>query len=376
MDASCLCPFAFVCIRWVITMAKAPTREQLLNQVAALQKRIASLEAAGGRSQSELEIALRERIKELDCLYTISTFREMYFHTPDRFLQSVVDCLPKSWQFPEHCCARIAYGDKLYVTERFAEGKWRMAADIMADGRAAGMVEVFYHTVVPTSATGPFLKEEYALIRAVAERISSELMHMKALSDLREAHRAIQREHQALQEANIALRAVLSRLEEEKHEIKASVAANIQKVIMPIVFELELEVAGRQRSYVTLLRRSLQEITSPFLTQIARDHVQLTPVEIAISTMIRNGLSTKEIAQLRCISPATVRRHRENVRRKLGLRNRKANLATYLQASVANESSVPHDTIPPLLRQTLGDVSLPGDWTANDFAGIPREPPK
>jgi DNA-binding CsgD family transcriptional regulator len=358
-------------------MAKAPTRVELIKQVEALHKRLASREvAAEKRSQSDLEIALRERIKELDCMYTISTFREMYFHAPDRFLQSVVDCLPKSWQFPEHACARIAYGEKVYVTERFVEGKWRMAADIVAEGRAAGIVEVYYRTVVPTSTAGPFLKEEYALIRAVAERISSELMHMKALSDLREAHRAIQREHQALQEANIALRAVLSRLEEEKRGIKASVAANIQKVIMPIVFELELEVTGRQRSYVTLLRRSLQELTSPFLTQIARDHVQLTPVEIAISTMIRNGLSTKEIAQLRCISPATVRRHRENVRRKLGLKNRKANLATYLQASVANESSASGDMAPQALQPPLSDPSPLGGWTASDFAGIPRELPK
>ena len=60
--------------------------------------------------------------------------------------------------------------------------------------------------------------------------------------------------------------------------------------------------------------------------------------------MIRNGLSTKEIAQLRCISPATVRRHRENIRRKIGLKNRKANLATYLQASIAGESAPAVDT--------------------------------
>ena len=145
---------------------------------------------------------------------------------------------------------------------------------------------------------------------------------------------------------------------------------------MPIVFELELEVTGRQRSYVTLLRRSLQEITSPFLSQIARDHVQLTPVEIAISTMIRNGLSTKEIAQLRCISPATVRRHRENIRRKLGLRNRKANLATYLQASVTNESAACADPVPLPPQSAIDDMSLPGDWTTNDFAGLPRGLPK
>lgn len=323
-----------------VKMANQLTRAELLREVEILRKRISELEQAStaDKPQSELELALRERIKELDCLYTISTLQEMNFHSSDRFLQSVADCLPRSWQFPEYTCARIVYGDRKYVTEGFSESKWRMAADIFANGKPVGVVEVFYRKVVPTDAEGPFLKEEYALIRAVAERVGSVLMHMKAEADLRAAHKAIQREHQALQEANIALRAVLSRLEDEKQEIRASILANIQKIIMPIVFELELEVSGRQRSYVTLLRQSLQEIASPFLTQLSRDHMQLTPVEIAIGTMIRNGLSTKEIAQLRCISPATVRRHRENIRRKLGLRNRKANLATYLQASFSRES--------------------------------------
>ncbi|MCX5643983.1 MAG: LuxR C-terminal-related transcriptional regulator [Phycisphaerae bacterium] len=352
-------------------MAKTPTRAGLLKEVAALRKHIATLEAtpSGGRSQTDLEIALRERIKELDCMYTISTFREIHFQAPDRFLQSVTDCLPKSWQFPEHACARIIYGGRQYITEGFAEGKWRMASDVVIDGRSAGVVEVFYRKVVPTSATGPFLKEEYALLRAVAERVGSVMMHMKALADLRAAHRALQRERQALQEANIALRTVLSRLEEEKKEIKASIAVNIQKVIMPIVFELELEVTGRQRSYVTLLRRSLQEIASPFLTHISRDHMQLTPVEIAIGTMIRNGLSTKEIAQLRCISPATVRRHRENVRRKLGLQNRKANLATYLQGSIAGESvdSIDMTPSPP---EPLAEETTPFDaWDLSNLPG-------
>jgi DNA-binding CsgD family transcriptional regulator len=358
-------------------MAKTPTRAELLKEVAALRRRLATLTAplADGRSPSELEIALRERIKELDCLYTISTFREIHFQTPDRFLQSVTDCLPRSWQFPEQACARIVYGGRQYITEGFVEGKWRMAFDITAAGQPAGVVEVFYRKVVPTAATGPFLKEEYALLRAVAERVGSVMMHMKAVSDLRAAHRAIQREHQALQEANIALRTVLARLEEEKTGIKASIAANIQKVVMPIVFELELEVTGRQRSYVTLLRRSLQEIASPFLTHMARNHVQLTPVEIAIGTMIRNGLSTKEIAQLRCISAATVRRHRENIRRKLGLRNRKANLATYLQASIAGESTVSADTsaLPP---EQPGEEASPFEtWDAASFPGAQEASP-
>ncbi|HET6428883.1 MAG TPA: LuxR C-terminal-related transcriptional regulator [Phycisphaerae bacterium] len=322
-------------------MAKRLTRADLAKQTNALRGRVAELERGvpPAMRQSELELALRERIKELDCLYTISTLRELHFHSSDRFLQSVVDCLPRSWQFPEHACARIVYEDKEYVTGGFAESKRRLAAPVHSDGRSVGAVEVFYNGRVPATAQGPFLKEEHALIRAVAEHVGSVLMHMKSEANLRRAHEAIRREHQALQEANTALRAVLSRLEEEKREIRASILANIQKLIMPILFELELQVTGRQRSYVTLLRQSLQEIASPFLTQMSRSHMSLTPSEVAICAMIRNGLSTKDIAQLRCVSVATVRRHRENVRRKLGLRNRKANLATYLQASFTEESA-------------------------------------
>ncbi len=320
-------------------MAKQPTEAELKAQVKALQLRVAQLEKAASRSgKSELELALRERIKELDCLYTIARLRETHLYSTDQFLHGVAECLPRSWQYPEHACARIVHVGKHYVTPRFEQTKWRIASEVFVDGQVAGVVEVFYREVVPTGDDGPFLKEEYALIQAVAERVGSMLTHMKTQADLRAAHRAVQREHQALQEANIALRAVLSRLEEEKREIRTSILGNIQKIIMPIVFELELEVTGRQRSYVTLLRQNLHEIASPFLTQICRSHMQLTPVEIAISTMVRNGLSTKEIAHLRCISPATVRRHRENIRRKLNLQNQKVNLATYLQASFSDDA--------------------------------------
>jgi len=87
----------------------------------------------------------------------------------------------------------------------------------------------------------------------------------------------------------------------------------------------------RSRS-TSLLRRNLEQIADPLLSNLAKHHTQLSPAELAVAAMIRNGLSTKEIAQLRCISPTTVRRHRENIRRKLGLNHRKVNLATYLQA--------------------------------------------
>ena len=322
-------------------MAKTPPRTALLTEMAALRQRVAELELAKGSAQrhDETELALRERVKELDCLYAVSRLYETHFPSADRFLQGVVDCLPRSFQFPSQACARIVCGERRYVSDEFQESLWRIASDVRGEGKRVGVVEVFYRKITPAAmmAEGPFLHEESALMDAVAERVGSVLKHMQAEADLRDTHKALQYEHWALQESSAALRAVLSRLEEEKREIRSSILTNIQRILMPIVFELELEVTGRQRGYVTLLRQNLQEIASPFLTEMCRSHTQLTPVEIAISTMIRNGLSTKEIAQLRCISSATVRRHRENIRHKLALQNRKVNLMTYLQSASSGE---------------------------------------
>jgi DNA-binding CsgD family transcriptional regulator len=58
---------------------------------------------------------------------------------------------------------------------------------------------------------------------------------------------------------------------------------------------------------------------------------------VKICNMIRNGLQTKEIAELCTISLATVNRHREHIRRKLGITNSKRNLVTYLQTNMAGE---------------------------------------
>src|SRR3974377_1633390 len=127
-----------------------------------------------------------------------------------------------------------------------------------------GLFCVFYSRGVPSKAGGPFLREEHALLRVIAERVGHSLAHMRTETELADAHRTLRAQHQILQERNITLRGVLATLEEEKRDIRLAILSNIQKIIMPIVFELELAVTGRQRSYVTLLRQSLQDIASPF----------------------------------------------------------------------------------------------------------------
>jgi DNA-binding CsgD family transcriptional regulator len=67
----------------------------------------------------------------------------------------------------------------------------------------------------------------------------------------------------------------------------------------------------------------------------------MTPTEISICNMIRNGMRTKEIAEMRSVSEATINRHREKIRRKLKLTNQNVNLASYLQSSLLEEEKKP-----------------------------------
>ena len=129
-------------------------------------------------------------------------------------------------------------------------------------------------------------------------------------------------------------REALARIEEEKLKIHKDIQANVEKVLMPIVYALLTEVPQPQRKYVELLRDNLMEMSSPFVNQLTEKYRSLTPTEIAICNMIRSGLRSKEIAQMRGVSTATVSRHRERIRRKLAIANTDVNLTTYLQTTM------------------------------------------
>ncbi len=157
---------------------------------------------------------------------------------------------------------------------------------------------------------------------------------MIAEQELQETNRQLVVERQTLQETNTALRTVLARIEEEKREIHRDIRDNVEKVLMPILNELFIAVPKSQRKFVELIQDNLEEITSPFVSNLSKKFQVLTPTEIQICTMIKSGLRTKEIAELRGVSPATINRHRERIRQKLGINNSDVNLATFLRTNM------------------------------------------
>jgi len=114
---------------------------------------------------------LKERVKELNCLYEISRLRDLTDFSLDGSLQSIADLIPTAWQYPEIACARIVMEHYEIKTQNFHKTEWCLSREIRIAGEKAGKVEVCYLEPRPGGAKDPFLKGERQLLKAIAERV-------------------------------------------------------------------------------------------------------------------------------------------------------------------------------------------------------------
>lgn len=123
---------------------------------------------------------LRERIKELTCMYRIAGLAVEHAGDEERFLQHTVALLPEAYQYPDIASARIVLGERVFRTGSFPEGPWIQSAPIPVGGAARGRVEVAYREARPEIDEGPFLLEERRLIESVAREIGLFLERRRA----------------------------------------------------------------------------------------------------------------------------------------------------------------------------------------------------
>jgi two-component system NtrC family sensor kinase len=116
--------------------------------------------------------ALRERVKELTCLYGIGRIAQLAELSLDEALQRVVELLPPAWQFPEIACARITLDGRAFTTAGFRDGTQRQDADLTVNGKLRGCIEVVYAEGKTEFPEGPFLAEERSLIDTVAREVA------------------------------------------------------------------------------------------------------------------------------------------------------------------------------------------------------------
>ncbi len=131
------------------------------------------------QSQSE-KVALRERVKELTCLYKIAQIARQPDKALADILQSVIQLLPSAWQYPETASARLILDEVCYETGDFSACRQKQSADISVEGKSRGCVEIGYAEQRPEVDEGPFLKEERSLLDEIARQIALIIEHKQA----------------------------------------------------------------------------------------------------------------------------------------------------------------------------------------------------
>jgi PAS domain S-box-containing protein len=141
----------------------------------------------------------------------------------------------------------------------------------------------------------------------------------------------LQLKSQSLEEANTALKVLLKHREEDKATLEEQVLANVKKLVLPYLEKLKgPRLDSSQRVHIEIIEAHLNDIVSPFLRNLSSAYLSLTPREIEVATLVKEGKTTKEITRLLNISTTAVDFHRKNLRSKFGIKSKKTNLRSFL----------------------------------------------
>ena len=198
----------------------------------------------------------------------------------------------------------------------------------------------------------PFhVREIRQFVSALGAKWRSEMLLRKTNRELKEKVRELEQSQKALMdnqielesatrqlmETNDALSVLARNLERTRKESEQRIFNRAVMLMMPIVEKLQHAPRFKRfRTDLDLLAGYVNELSSGFVGELAAVH-RLSVTEMRIASMIRNGMTSKEIARNLFISAATVKTHRRNIRKKLNLHHSRINLRVYLASEMGSE---------------------------------------
>jgi PAS domain S-box-containing protein len=143
--------------------------------------------------------------------------------------------------------------------------------------------------------------------------------------------REVRRRTKQLNEANNALKVLLIKKNEELLELEENIHNNIRELISPLLDQMKSSrLTNAQLACLDNLESNLMNIVSPFVKRLSSQLSKLSPTEIQVANLVKQGKQSKEIAHILTLSLKTIEFHRDKIREKLGIKNKKVNLRSYL----------------------------------------------
>jgi DNA-binding CsgD family transcriptional regulator len=148
---------------------------------------------------------------------------------------------------------------------------------------------------------------------------------------LRQSEKKLTQQKVELEESNIALKVLLKQREGDKADLEQKVITNVKEMVLPYVEKLKrVNLKSKDKTVVEIIESHLHDIVSPMMQKLANASIILTPQEIQVASLVKDGKASKEIADILNVAETTVHFHRKNLRKKFGLSNSQTNLRSYL----------------------------------------------
>jgi PAS domain S-box-containing protein len=174
-------------------------------------------------------------------------------------------------------------------------------------------------------------QETFMQLQLMAEIFANALERKRAQKDLWKSNEKLKAQTNRLEQMNSALNVLLERRGKDREELEEKMVSNVKELILPYIESLKkTPLNAKQMTCVDIVETNLREIVSPFLRKLASEYFGLTPKEIRVAGLVKRGKTTKEISEFLGVSTRAVQFHRNNIRAKLGLKNQRVNLGTYL----------------------------------------------
>jgi len=227
------------------------------------------------------------------------------------------------------------------VREVHFDGKWyHQTLHFVADGQR---VRIYGADITVRKKTEDELAKAYAevearVIQRTAELAKSNLDLAQEVAVREKAQRALKNRVLAikdyavrLKEANAALKVLLKQRDRDKIELEEKVLLNVNQLIIPYLGKLKRrKLDAKQKAYTEILESNLNEIVSPLARSLSSKFLRLSQTELEVANLVQQGNTTKQIAETMNLAQSTIDFHRNNIRSKLGVKNKKIGLRTYL----------------------------------------------
>jgi DNA-binding CsgD family transcriptional regulator len=182
----------------------------------------------------------------------------------------------------------------------------------------------YYMRAIRVAGSGP--------VRVVVSH--EEITALKLAEEaLKKSQEELFEQKQSLEEINIALKVLLKQREEDKNALEKKVLANVKDLVLPYVEKLKnARIKPKEKTLVGIIEDHLNDVISPLLQSFNNANILLTPQEMQVASLVKDGKTSKEIADILNVAETTANFHRKNLRKKFGLTNKQSNLRSYLMS--------------------------------------------